>query len=338
MNASFTDRTIQSAAAWYARLQAPDCTPADREEFARWCAVDPAHAAAYATARDMAARLTRLAHSDPRLRALADQALAASSVDSAPRRVRRHLGVAAALAASVVAVFGAASMLGTAPQPAAVATVSRVATTDMTRMLTLEDGSVVHVDVGSEIEIHFAARERRVVLQHGRAMFDVAHDTSRPFSVVAGGSRVTAVGTRFQVERSASQLSVTLAEGIVTVDSEPGSPARTERLVPGEELTISAGSSEWLKRTVDARAATSWSSGRLVFREARLEDALEQVNRYAATKVRIADPSLADLHVSGNFVTGDSEAAVAAFAAVLPLEIAGDGGELLLFRAQSGHR
>jgi transmembrane sensor len=140
------------------------------------------------------------------------------------------------------------------------------------------------------------------------------------------------------VERRSTELSVTLAEGIVTVDAEPGSSTRTERLVPGEELTISADSAEWSKRTVDARAATSWSSGRLVFREARLDDALEQVNRYSATKVRIADPSLADLHVSGNFVTGDSEAAIAAFAAVLPLEITGDGGELLLFRAQSGSR
>ena len=203
MNASFTDRTIQSAARWYARLQAPDCTPADREEFERWCAADPAHAAAYAAARDMAARLTRLAafRSAPACaggpgarREL--RPLGAARDAQAPRRRRgarreRRRGFRRRLDARHCA----------ARLPRA-ATAVRVATADETRMLTLEDGSVVHVDVGSEVEIRFSARERQVVLQRGRAMFDVAHDTSRPFTVVAGSSRVTAVGTRFQVERS----------------------------------------------------------------------------------------------------------------------------------------
>jgi transmembrane sensor len=140
------------------------------------------------------------------------------------------------------------------------------------------------------------------------------------------------------VERSSAELVVTLAEGIVTVAAEKSDAARTERLAPGEELSIAADGSGWMKRKVDARAATSWSAGRLVFREARLADALQQVNRYAATKVRLADSSLADLPVSGNFIAGDSEAVVAAFAAVLPLEIAGSGDELLLYRAQGERR
>jgi transmembrane sensor len=338
MNASFTDRTIQAAARWYARLQAPDCTQADREEFARWCAADPKHAAAYAAARDMCARLTRLAHSDPRLRALTDAAFAARCVHSPAQRLRRRLGVAAALAASVVAVFGAARMLHTVPESAPADTMALVATSGATRMLTLDDGSVVHVDVSSELEIHFTAREREVRLQRGRALFDVAHDPARPFTVVAGGGRVTAVGTRFQVERGPAELVVTLAEGIVTVAATESQAERSERLVPGEQLSISADDSGWSKRTVDARAATSWSTGRLVFREARLDDALQQVNRYAATKVRLADASLADLPVSGNFVAGDSEAAVAAFAAVLPLEISGADDELLLYRAHGERR
>jgi len=38
--------------------------------------------------------------------------------------------------------------------------------------------------------------------------------------------------------------------------------------------------------------------------------------------VRIADPSLAGMPVSGSFVAGDSKAAVAAFAALLPIRIA----------------
>ena len=109
--------------------------------------------------------------------------------------------------------------------------------------------------------------------------------------------------------------------------------------MPGEELSISAGSSAWMKRTVDARAATSWSSGRLVFREARLGGrvgASESLRRDESSSRGFVVGAICD--VSGNFVTGDSEAVVAAFAAVLPLEIADGGDELLLFRAQSERR
>jgi ferric-dicitrate binding protein FerR (iron transport regulator) len=41
---------------------------------------------------------------------------------------------------------------------------------------------------------------------------------------------------------------------------------------------------------------------------------------------------LADLPVSGSFISGDSAVIVAAFAAVLPLRVADGGNELLLFR------
>lgn len=337
MSVNFTDRTVQSAARWYARLQASGCTASDREEFARWCAAEPANAAAYAAARDMAARITRLAAIHPRLRAMADKALAAGPVAAAPGRARRGFGVAAALAAGVVAMFGAARMLQPPAAPSVPETISHVATQDRTRVLTLDDGTIVHVDVSSDLEVRFSARQRDVVLKHGRAVFDVAHDAARPFVVAAGGERVTAVGTRFQVARSSAEVVVTLAEGIVTVSGEPGGTQRTERLLPGDELSINTDEEAWAVRTVDPRIVTSWSVGRLMFREARLGDALQEVNRYAAEKVRLADRSLEDLPVSGNFVAGDSKAVVLALAAVLPLRIADDGDELLLYRLEDAH-
>jgi transmembrane sensor len=343
MNVNFTDRTVQYAARWYARLQAADCTASDREEFARWCAADPANAAAYAAARDMAARLTRVAATNPRLQAMAAKALAAKpdGVAAVPSRARRGLGVAAALAVGVVAMFGAARMLQPPAAPSVHETISHVATQDRTRVLTLDDGTIVHVDVSSELEVRFSARQRDVVLAHGRAVFDVAHDAARPFVVAAGDDRVTAVGTRFQVARTPGAVVVTLAEGVVTVSGALGGTQRTERLLPGDELSINAGDrandEAWVVRSVDPRVVTSWSVGRLVFRETRLGEALREVNRYAEAKVRLADLSLEDLPVSGNFVAGDSKAVVAAFAAVLPLRIADGGDELLLYRLEDAH-
>ena len=88
-----------------------------------------------------------------------------------------------------------------------------------------------------------------------------------------------------------------------------------------------------VKTTVDSYMATSWSRGRLVFRGTPLGEAIEEVNRYSTRKVRLADPSLASLPVGGNFIAGDSELILSAFAAALPLRsVDGGGGEILLFR------
>lgn len=332
MSASFTDRrTIAAAARWYARLQARDCTAADRAEFARWCAEDPAHPAAYAAARDFAARVTRLATSDPRLRAMADAALKPAPAAPVLGR-RRAAGIAAALAASIVAAFGAASLLRGVSEPTAPPNAAAFVTGGETRTITLDDATVVHLDVQTELEVRFSARQRQVWLQHGRALFDVAHDAERPFTVAAGSGRVTAVGTRFQVQHTGEAVVVTLAEGIVTVSDDRGA---SRRLVPGDELSMASPEASWVRRTVDPRAATSWTLGRLMFRATRLHDAVAEVNRYSATTVRIADQSLADLPVSGNFVVGDGKAVVAAFAAVLPLTVIEEDGELRLYRHRS---
>ena len=87
------------------------------------------------------------------------------------------------------------------------------------------------------------------------------------------------------------------------------------------------------KRAVDAQMATSWSRGRLVFRGTPLGEALQEVNRYGSRKVRLGDPDLAELPVGGNFIAGETDLIVSAFAAALPLRVAeGSTGEIILFR------
>jgi transmembrane sensor len=173
-------------------------------------------------------------------------------------------------------------------------------------------------------------RRRQITLESGRAMFDVAHDRNRPFSVAAATSRTTALGTRFQVQLQDESVVVTLAQGSVAVDNEGSTQVWQEQLHPGEQLEIDVASADRAKHAVDPSVVMSWTRGRLLFRGTRLEDAIEEVNRYSAKKVRLGDR---DLRVGGSFIAGDSEPVVAALAAVLPLRVV-DGGdkEIILFR------
>jgi transmembrane sensor len=331
MEANPDEFMLAAAADWYARLSASDCLPGERTQFERWRQCHPRHAAAYARACDAADAVERLAHVDPRLQKLADRAYGMARAGCEPAYARRRWLAPAALAASIaVAVIGvrlgADFFFGRAD-----AVMYKNAATEQ-RRIGLADGSIVHLDVGSQIDVRMRGSERRVELLAGRALFEVAHDASRPFTVFAGAARTTALGTRFQVARRDQQTVVTLAEGSVVVAATGTSPGWHEKLAPGEQLDISANSAARIRRVVDPLIATSWSRGRLVFRGMPLAEALEEVNRYAVREVRLGDPSLAGLAVSGNFVAGDGELAASAFAAVLPLEVVDGGSEIILVR------
>jgi transmembrane sensor len=201
------------------------------------------------------------------------------------------------------------------------------------RDVTLTDGSVVHLDVDSEISVSFSSGQRDITLMNGRALFEVAHDASRPFVVSAGQSHTTALGTHFQVQREAEHVLVTLTEGSVAVTGNEAQSSWRERLSPGEQISLGADGQIHEKRAVDTQAVTSWSRGRLAFRGTPLAEALQEVNRYGRRKVRLGDEDLAELPVDGNFIAGETDLIVSAFAAALPLRIAeGDVGEIILFR------
>ena len=188
-----------------------------------------------------------------------------------PRRIARPFAYAASpcAVASVLALlaFGGPDSKRSAATLRDANPIVRYGSGATRRAVTLDDGTRVYLDVASIIEVRFDATRRDVTLVQGRALFDAAHDSTRPFVVTVGTERVTALGTVFQVDREPSEVVVTLAQGAVTVTSQE---AEAVQLAPGEELRSSAGSTRWSKRSVDAQSATSWSSGKHIFRERRL--------------------------------------------------------------------
>src|SRR3546814_17273957 len=82
-------------------------------------------------------------------------------------------------------------------------------------------------------------------------MFDVARDPSRPFVVNAGVGTVTALGTRFQVQRSENRVSVTLLEGAVGIATAGHGDARSLRLVPGQTASYAPQTQSWTVETTE---------------------------------------------------------------------------------------
>src|SRR6185437_15521968 len=155
------------------------------------------------------------------------------------------------------------------------------------RTVQLNDGSVVHVNASSRLRVRFSRSQRLVELEQGEAMFDVAHDATRPFRVRAGDTEVTAVGTEFDVYRRASQdVTVTVVQGKVDVmdrDADhrnTGAGTNEDAAVPvhmaaGQQLHLSAARRP-KARAVDVHAATAWIRREVMFEGRPLRDVAEE--------------------------------------------------------------
>lgn len=335
------------AADWFARLQGSDREPTLREEFTLWLLrspthvdeflaitrlwgdLDPAAGDAYsveslvAAARDEPDSANIVLLDDFR-RAGPD---AASSAPVQPARLsrRRQLvsRVAASFAILTLGVLGFVAFQQWS-QPAHI----RTAVGEQ-RTLTLADGSMVHLNTDSDLTVDLEAHERRLHLWSGEARFDVAKDKDRPFLVETPQATVRAVGTVFNVRAAAADTAVTVLEGRVEVvshsqvsgtnelqDSSPVASdkprrsrllAASRQLGAGERAAVTATGMILPGVGPPVDSALAWSDQRLVFREQSLADVVAEFNRYQKRKVRIADPALAALAISGTFTTNDAE-------------------------------
>lgn len=328
-----SDINIHQAAQWYARLRAPDCGPSERSAFQAWLESDPRHLQAYESAARAAQMVSSQLAVDPRLQALAADAL---GQPPAPRRgfLRANARYAALLITAVgLGLFFAISQRSPVIEGRPTALYANSG--HQIQHIALDDGSSVHLDAGALVSVTLDPEERKLILHHGRAFFAVAPDKLRPFSVSASGAQVVALGTQFQVEVLDQQaVNVTLAEGSVAVTDNKSQRGWREVLVPGQQLQIDRASGRHQTVSVDIALTISWSDGRLIFDGMPLHQVLDEINRYASTKVILGDNALANIPIGGNFVAGgDAEEFVATLAAALPLRSVRTGAnEIALFQ------
>jgi Fe2+-dicitrate sensor, membrane component len=294
---------------WLARMEAPGAEQ-HREAFELWHR-DPANAAAYAALRRDFDRTTQVS---------VDQVAAlARAHDAARRKEKQRWAIAATILLSLSAGFAWVTM---SPGPGD----TRIAQEAATGGRSLDDGTLVALSDGSRIETRFTPDERIVTLSGGHALFTVAHDASRPFRVVAGGSVTTALGTIFEVDLLSAAPRIHLIQGSVEVAVKSGDrPAL--RLAPGESAEVSFEGPQRVPTTASPVVARKIDADRT-----KLGTILTSANAVNSQKIGLADPALANLLVSGRFEIDDGEALARKLAAALGLVVISRPDSLVLAR------
>lgn len=191
----------------------------------------------------------------------------------------------------------------------------------------MADGSTVHLNSDSAVNVRFGKDRREVELLRGQAMFQVAKDVSRPFWVRAGDTLVKAVGTEFDVYRLPHATIVSVTEGRVAVwrgsaaditspmtehDASGAAPqVKATALAAGQQLRISGDSVVVSDKATDVRKAVAWLNRQIVFDHDLLGDVVDELNRYNQVRVRIDDATLRAAEISGVFNAYDTESFLA---------------------------
>lgn len=179
----------------------------------------------------------------------------------------------------------------------------------------LADGSLLHLNTDSKVTVSFSEHERLVTLRQGQALFEVAHETARPFRVSAGESSTVAVGTEFDVYRRGDDTQVTVVKGRVLVYPTASVPASSEAtgdsasmaVAAGQQVTVHAGSLPTAPQAADLRGAVAWLDHQIVFDQQPLSELAGEFNRYNKVSFAINDPRLGSLPVSGVFDAYDPD-------------------------------
>lgn len=319
------ERELAEAGAWLARLQREDVTEADGLEFEAWLEAAPGNRDAYARALAVWHEFEAAA---PQIH---DELAAIQRRDTLRGRggaTRRWWLGAGGMA--IAATLAVAVLPGVISQQA---TAETYATGKGERKrVTLADGSIVDLNAETTLSVTYARAQRKVELAEGEAIFDVAHDARRPFTVAAATHEVRVLGTQFDVRQRQGDLMVTVARGKVQVRpiAAPGGAGREFTLTPGHRLEVARSGREDLQ-VVDPQETFSWRAGRLIYRGAPLADVVADLNRQYVEQIEVSDPELAKMPVTGVIVLDDQPAVVARLGLMLPIRsVPSDRGLLLL--------
>jgi transmembrane sensor len=303
---------------------------ADETVLQAWLDADPANPPAW---EDAQRALAAFDDAD------GDELLDAMRQDA--RKVRRAPAVAwprfAAAAAIVLVLLGGAwlALSGGPKLPVAAPGTSVVASRTTAYAsakgqvgeFTLADGSLLTLDTESAVNVTLLPGRRDLRLLRGQAFFDVQHDAARPFTVMAAGREIVALGTRFEVRLETDQVRVVLAEGRVSVKSASAAAPVTV-LHAGEQLIDRLGAAPVVS-SKDVGEALSWRQGFLTFNDDTLTTAAAELNRYSRDQLIVRDPRVSRLRITGMFRAGDIPRFGRTLAQVHPVRIVRTGANQL---------
>jgi transmembrane sensor len=207
------------------------------------------------------------------------------------------------------------------------------------RQVVLKDGTRVLLGPTSRLVVSFGDPDgQRLVTLDGVAYFSVVHDSTHPFTVKADGISIQDIGTAFSVASDDSAgTRVAVDSGTVAI-GDAGSPGATVAydvnvLNARDRATVDTKGVVTIERSAVSDDDLAWTQGRLVFRDAPLILVGAELYRWYGVRLRVADSSLANLHLTASFSGEPVDRVLNVIALSLGARIERQGNVAILHRA-----
>lgn len=154
-----------------------------------------------------------------------------------------------------------------------------------TYQLVLADGTKVLLNAKSSLRfpVAFNKKERNVELK-GEGYFEVAHDSSRPFTVSAKDMNVQVLGTHFNVSAYDDDEAVkaSLLEGSIKASHKKSALL----LKPGQQAVLKDKSGTMSKRAFDVEEEMDWKIGYFIFKDQPISEIMKEISRWYNVEVK----------------------------------------------------
>lgn len=318
MPANHTDKLREVAIGWFIRIKEAEADDPVRSKFEQWLMASVAHQQAYADVTKVWASFD-----SPRdLEKLADIADQEAFFQQSARARKIKNVIAGALAAVAIGMSGLLAFQTWHAQPV-MQMVAQVETGKI-QSQRLEDGTLMTMNTGTDIEVTYYRDRRLVTLKRGEAIFEVARDEGRPFIIDSGKARITVLGTRFAVNRLHKLVRVSVDHGTVKV--EPQHPATASQARPlilhdGEVAEVKQDATTVTRSHHQAADAFAFEKGMIIFEEADLDEIAETLSRYRKLPLLAEPPVSGKVHISSMLKTNAIETFIHQMPEMAPVHI-----------------
>ncbi len=153
----------------------------------------------------------------------------------------------------------------------------------------LPDGSFGWLNSGSTIKYALNFSQKREVQLSGQAFFDVNHQENNKFVVKTKYLDIEDKGTAFDVAayENEDQIDVTLERGSVLLTNDRF--AAPIEMKPNEQIEYNHINQKITKTVVTAQNISAWKEGKLILRNASLDELAKQLSRWYNVEVRTND-------------------------------------------------
>lgn len=306
-DAPLAPAVARAAAHWFVQFSSGEIGEAEQRALQRWREADPEHERAWQ-------RVQRLGQQFGSLNAASGMAVLDRPRSVARRRAAKQL--------ALLLVVGSAGWVGHRQQAWQGWAADYRTATGERRTLTLADGSTLHLNTHSAVDIVFTAEERRIELLHGEIFVDTAQEAGqpyRPLRVATAEGVLTALGTRFVVQQLDAAIRLGVQQGAVEI--------RLATAMPGAVLPVlHAGQEAVFDRRRVAPVASldtmrlAWRDGVLFADRMPLGLFVAELARHRNGLLR-CDPAVSGLLISGSFPLADTDRVLQSLTETLPVKV-----------------